>query len=234
MAEQPLGVDVWRVRLSPDQEFVDCLSADERVRADRFVFDDDRRRFARTRSVLRCLLGRQLGREPARLVFAPGPHGKPALADQPPEGVRFSVSHSGDLALIALAAGSDVGIDVERIERRVEFRALARENFSPEEALAVEALPEEEGRIVFFRLWTIKEAYLKATGAGITGGLANPRVRLGADAVALDGSPGARGWTVREMQPAPGYAAAACVAAASAHFRYRDWTDRRPNGDLSG
>jgi 4'-phosphopantetheinyl transferase len=188
--------------------FRPLLSADERARADRFRFAPDRTRFTVARGVLRGLLGARLGVAPAAVGFAYGAHGKPAIAS-PPTGawLRFNVSHSGDVALVALARDRDVGVDVERIRPDVRSDDLARRFFSPRENAVLAALPDEARRLAFFRIWTAKEAFVKATGEGVARGLA------GFDVVDAAGAPQLRldepaQWSLRDLSVAPGYAAA--------------------------
>ena len=152
--------------------------------------------------MLRALLGRWLERDPAGLRFVLGEHGKPALASGE---LEFSVSHSGDLVAIAVAEGRAVGIDVERV-RDVEEERVADRLFAPAEAEALRSLPAAERTSEFFRLWTRKEAYVKALGTGIATGLSEV----------------GEGWTVVDLPVPPGYAGA--LAAAGEGRRLR-WTD---------
>ena len=114
----PGTVDVWSASLEPpaplDAHLPGYLSPDERERAERFVFARDRDRFVAGRAFLRLLLAQYLGCEPRALRFRYGPHGKPALADERSD-LRFNLAHSGTLAVCALARGSELGVDVERL-----------------------------------------------------------------------------------------------------------------------
>jgi phosphopantetheinyl transferase len=115
------AIDVWQVDLTAIEDGLeDLLRADERARAERIVPARKRVLWARSRGVLRALLGRYLDRDPRDLRFELGPHGKPALAhDGADEGdLRFNLSHSGDLALVAVSAGREVGVDIERARPR--------------------------------------------------------------------------------------------------------------------
>ncbi len=148
------------------------LSQDERARAAAFRFDVHRRRYIRGRGFLRGVLGRRLEREPATLGFVAGPYGKPTLDD---EALQFNLSHSEDRAALALAdasgpggvaAARGIGIDVERHDRRVDFDALARRCFREAEIRWMRSFPEDRRHLAFFRLWTAKEARMKASGEG--------------------------------------------------------------------
>jgi hypothetical protein len=117
------------------------LSDDERARAQRFVFDRDRSRFTVARGVLRNILGRYLQRPPSSIRFGYGPHGKPHLEAPPNQllpTLRFNVSHSADLVLIAVAHDREVGVDVEQIRTDFALDELARRFFSQEEVAAIE------------------------------------------------------------------------------------------------
>lgn len=145
------------------------LSDDELARADRFKFDEPRRRFVACRATLRQLLGSFLGREATEIEFAYGLHGKPQLAANDPKlPLEFSVSHSADLALIAICCGRRVGVDLERHDAKVRIHKLATRFFSPRESAELANLPVEDQLAGFYRGWTSKEAFLKATGFGLS------------------------------------------------------------------
>ncbi len=160
------SVDVGRAMTLPAE--VSILSPDERARAARFRRPEDRVRSIVSRTALRDLLARYVGAAPAALRFVAGPHGKPMLApgstDSPP---GFNVAHSGRVILLAFAACA-VGIDVEQLRPDVEIEELARRFFAPEEVAAVHATPGARRVEIFFRVWTRKEAFLKAHGAGLS------------------------------------------------------------------
>ena len=142
----------------------------ELARLDRLRFSSDRHLFLVSHALLRCVLGRTLGREPESLEFERGVQGKPQLSDQDPASapLAFNLSHSGVLAVVAVHAGAAaIGVDIEshRPERR--FDALAQRYFSAAEVVALRALPDEARSGRFYDLWTLKEAYLKARGTGL-------------------------------------------------------------------
>lgn len=145
------------------------LSEDELARADRFKFEEPRRRFVACRAALRQLVGGFLGREATEIEFTYGPHGKPQLAANNPDlPLEFSISHSADLALIAVCCGRRVGVDLERHDAKVRIHKLATRFFSPRESAELASLPSEDQLAGFYRGWTSKEAYLKATGFGLS------------------------------------------------------------------
>lgn len=212
-------VHVWRAALDlPAPSLWACarvLDADERARADRLHSAEHRRHFVAAHGFLRTVLGRHLALPPETIRFASGPHGKPVLV--PPSGdetVRFNLSHSHGLALCAVARGREVGIDIERVRAEVAALGIAGRFFSPGEQTALRALPAAAVHPAFFRLWTCKEAYVKATGAGISRALRTIEVQLGARAPRLraaDDPHTQTRWSLRELWPARGYAAALAV-----------------------
>jgi|SRR5947209_391557 len=181
---------------------VGCLNPAERARAGRYRRPDDARRFSVARGWLRHVLGDVCATAPADVVLADGP-GKPRLSE--PAGPRFNLAHAGDLALIAVAE-QEVGVDVEHVDSGpagLEATALA---CTPSEAVALDGLPVDQRAAAFLRLWTAKEAYLKATGDGLS--VAPSGVEVGT-ADANGATPiGDSSWTVRHIVPAPGYVGA--------------------------
>lgn len=162
------GIDVWVTDLDARDDALRsvALSEDERERAASFHFDRDRARFVRCRALLRHLIARSIGGDAAALAFRYNAYGKPELDD-----VHFNVSHSANIAVIALTPAGlhiPIGIDVEAINPSAEVMSLARTAFSPEECAALAAMPEEERVPAFFRGWTRKEAYLKLLGTGFS------------------------------------------------------------------
>lgn len=217
------AVHVWRVALDDEARaasYWSLLSDEERARASRFVRDVHRRRFVVAHGALRLVLADYVDAEPTALEFIAGEHGKPALrqvAGRP--AVEFNLSHSDDLALVAVAHARPVGVDLERWSEGVEHLDLAERFFSAGERDALRALahaPElvEEG---FFAAWTRKEAYLKATGHGISRGLHHFDVALSPGEPArlladrLDREATER-WRMIALAPAPRYSAALVVA----------------------
>jgi 4'-phosphopantetheinyl transferase len=161
-------VDVWRADLAACGEGVtESLTADERQRAARFFREADQDRWARARGVLRSLLAFYLDGDPSSLDFITQARGKPEL--DPPSSLRFNVSHSGDVALYALSAGREVGVDVESGTRPVEVVRLARQVMGEETARRLEALEPDDRRREFLVAWTRHEAVLKCRGIGLEG-----------------------------------------------------------------
>jgi medium-chain acyl-[acyl-carrier-protein] hydrolase len=230
------GVHVWRVRLDQPEkcrsELRRLLSADEEVRARRFHFRRDRDRFVVCRGALRTLLGRYLAHDPRRLRFAYGAHGKPALAAGGAAGrLSFNVAHSDGLALVAVTRGREVGVDLERVRPGLAAEEIAARYFSPREFEALRALPRSLRPEAFFHCWTRKEAYLKATGAGVARALDRFDVTLRpGDPAALlenrDDPAEARRWSLRELVPGPGFVGALAVEGRPGRLWCGDWGAR--------
>ena len=220
-------VHIWRVELalaSPADVRHPALDPAEQERAARFHFAEDRARFVCAHVALRDVLGRYLGRSP---LFVTGPRGKPALAGPGAPALQFNLSHSGALALIAVATRREVGVDVERC-RAIEHRDIARHFFSPAEVAVLVGFPDPEGHQAFYRCWTRKEAYIKARGEGLSLALDSFDVTLGPWAALLATRPDAgeaSRWVMRELavDDGDGYQAAVCHAAPAARILCFDW-----------
>jgi 4'-phosphopantetheinyl transferase len=185
-------IHLWRIPLDDASKLAAAravLSREETARAARFVFDSDRDRFIASHGAMRMVLARYVASDPSELQFQTGRNGKPTLV-QTFTDVRFNLSHSGDLALIAVARGREVGVDVERVQKDVVFEQIADHYFEPNEAWDLRIAPPDERVMRFFDLWTRKEACLKAEGTG------------------LDSRPRPDRFGVRNLSPASGYAGA--------------------------
>jgi 4'-phosphopantetheinyl transferase len=162
-------IDICFIDVNVPGDVIDALSellADsELARANRYRFDDDRRRSIIARAATRRLLGRYLDADPRALVIVEEEHGKPALRHREME---FNASHSGDLVALAFAKETAVGIDVERRRQLHDVLALARRYFSDDELAIVSAASDPDD--AFFAIWTAKEAIVKASGKGIATG----------------------------------------------------------------
>jgi 4'-phosphopantetheinyl transferase len=167
------NIVVWIARLSQAQDslrFLEpCLDAGDRERAARFKFAEDRARFVLGRGLLRKCLGHYLEQPPETVELAYTDLGRPLLPQD--ETIQFNISHTGDLVAFALTASAQVGVDVELVHRPPDLLELAKRIFSDADFRTFQALPADEALPTFYRVWTRKEAYLKARGEGITEGL---------------------------------------------------------------
>jgi 4'-phosphopantetheinyl transferase len=169
-------VRVWIVPVDlPPEVAARCrelLDAGERARADAFLIPRDRRRFEVAHWALRILAGRELGERPAALAWTPGRHGKPQLAP-PWDALHTSLSHSGDWVAAAVSVSRPVGVDVQHLVAGQDAVGLAARFFPPAEAAHVAAGRDEHVRAQrFARLWTRKEAVVKAAGGRLWPNLA--------------------------------------------------------------
>jgi len=203
--------DVWVFDLigHPRQNFeaLAYLDAIERERMMRFVRDEDRRRFAFGRATVRRILSAYDGRTPEELPLSAGANGKPFLRDS--ANLAFNLSHSHDVGLLAVAAGSLIGADVERVVPIAEDVAGAY--FSESEQAAYRALAAHDRLEGFYRFWTLKEAMVKAVGDGLFMSLADFDVELGPPPrlARLAAEPDApRRWSLATFVPRVGWIAA--------------------------
>lgn len=186
------------------------MTTDERARFDRFHHDSDRYMFALGRLMARRLVGRALGVAPADWAWREGPHGRPEI-DRPETDLRFNVSHSAGLVICALARGRAVGVDVEDLTRRAPDPAIVPRYFSPAEADDIHA-QGDRWRDRFLTYWTLKEAYLKARGLGISVALADISFTLQPDGARIAFERSLAGtddrWTFHLWHPTPRHLAA--------------------------
>ncbi|MGD2132298.1 MAG: 4'-phosphopantetheinyl transferase superfamily protein [Maricaulaceae bacterium] len=191
-----LTADIEVLRFDLDADDIDPawarahVTEDEAARADRFAADMLKRRGLHTRALVRAVLGAWTGNDPLALDFETGPNDKPRLAQW--EGFAFNISHSGPRLLIALSTRGDVGVDVELTGGAHDAAAIARRQFTAEENAALDGLSGDAHERAFLRLWTLKEACLKALGFRIADGMAKvrPRAEALAAIAARDWSPG--------------------------------------------
>ena len=218
-ANDPLGPAAW-----------DVLSDEERTRADEFRIADARTRFVVTRGTLRILLGRYLNVPPNEVAFEFKTYTKPRLAPSKTATVdlRFNVSHSGELALVAVTTGCEVGVNVEQLRPVKQMEEIAQRYFHRLEVEGVMASRVKERPAAFFRCWTAKEALLKAIGSGITAALDAFEVPLDEafegwiDLSRLRKSEGHSQCWLERISPAPKYIAA--IAFVGSHRSVRTFT----------
>jgi 4'-phosphopantetheinyl transferase len=216
----PAGeIHVWRVDLEQSedvvQQFRSTLESDEIHRADRFHFEKDRRAFTVSRGFLRHVLSRYLATKPEALRFAYGPYGKPALnGEHTNSSLKFNMSHSRGVGLVAVTETKELGVDVEYIRADFASEDIARRFFSPHEVAAFNALSNELRVAAFFRCWTRKEAYIKAIGRGLSQPLEGFDVTLAPDAppalLRADEDDASR-WSLSDIDVGNDYAAALVV-----------------------
>lgn len=194
-------VDLWRCRLDRAEQdtFRQVLSADEMRRRERFKMPHLQTRFTVARGALRILAGRYLDKPPESLRFLYGAQGKPLL-----DGLHFNLSHSGDLMTAAFSVDGPLGIDIEEITPRLYIRDIASRYFSKRECGELETPDDTEFLHRFYRLWTAKEAVMKATALGFA--LELSKIEVGLFPLRLITLEGGDAWTLREAAPAPEFA----------------------------
>ena len=214
----PNVAHVWAVNLDRQTllgySLSKMLSKEEHERANRFRFDKDRTAFVRARGSLRVILAQYLKCAPAELVFLYGEQGKPHLASQWAEsGLRFNLSHSSGMALVAVCSDYNIGVDVEHIDRRMgSMMQVAKRFFASKEYETLDALPTELQHRAFFHCWTRKEAFIKAVGMGLSYPLSDFEVNLDIEARLLHLVEGcASAWTLQHLDPGGGYVGAVAI-----------------------
>ncbi len=216
-------VHVWRIELEQPEsvleKFRGTLEADELERASRFHFEKHRRSFIVSRGFLRYVLSRYLETKPEALKFSYGDYGKPALDGR----LHFNLSHSHGLALLAVTEGRQIGVDVEHIRADFATEEIARRFFSRLEVDSFNWLPKQEQVAAFFRCWTRKEAFIKATGKGLSQPLDKFDVTLAPGLAAallrVDEDEASR-WTMSDIDVGSDYAAALLVEGVISKIRY--------------
>lgn len=212
-------VHIWRSALDLSPAALDAamvlLADDEVERARRYKFARDRRRFVAARAFLRRTLAGCLSAAPEQLRFAYGRFGKPELLRGPhADTVEFNLSHTGDLALLAVTRNRRVGIDVESVRHLSDFQAVASRFFSERENAALKEIPAAGRDFGFYCCWTRKEAFLKALGEGLACPLDSFDVSLDVAPRLLrvgDDTEAASKWTLCHLEPGGAYVAALAI-----------------------
>lgn len=230
-------VHVWCVTLDQPAAVISqltrLLSLEEKKRAKRFVFEKHRQNFTVSRGLLRLILSHYLDVAPERLEFEYLPQGKPILAK--PSGLyslNFNLSHSGGIVLYAIAKGRALGIDVELVRSFKDMDSVAKRFFSPSEYSHYSVLAPLDKPIGFFNCWTRKEAYLKALGDGLVHPLDQFAVTLAPSQPAklLEAENDLEAvyrWSLVNLIPAPGYAAALAVDGPNYNLSCWQWDASR-------
>ncbi|HEY3341777.1 MAG TPA: 4'-phosphopantetheinyl transferase superfamily protein [Anaerolineae bacterium] len=230
-------VHIWRFSLSqPEpvyQTMCESLTLDERERADRYRFDDGRRRFVLGRGIFKSILATYLGVKPLEIRFQYGPQGKPLLGKEyAGASLHFNLSHTRDLAVCAFNRLSEIGIDVEHIHPLGEIERVAGRIFSKDDYTLWHSLPEALQLAAFYRSWTLKEAIIKALGYGLSQSMSELSVSPAPDdpavLVHLNGDrEQARDWTIHSFVPETGTIAAFALKAHHTQLACFVWPDRQ-------
>jgi len=219
-------VHVWLVETndtssSPD-DFKDLLSSVEQDRAAKFKFATDRQRYITSHAALRSILCHYVNGPARALQFAEGPYGKPKLApSHAAEKIEFNLSHSHEMALIAVAQTREIGVDVEWVRANFAFDEVAQRFFTAKEVAALHALPFHLQREAFYKCWTSKEAFLKAKGTGLSGQLDEVEIVLADHAVRVKGT--IPNFSLVGLTVDKGYEAALVVEGVEPQLSYYAW-----------
>lgn len=215
---RPGECHVWQVPVAPSWDLPNVLDSQEQEQYAKFVRSADRRRYLTSHVATRVLIGHYLAVDPGRVRFdrtcqrCGRAHGKPVIR-APGTSLQFSLSHSGDWIMVALA-GVPVGVDIQEIDGRTDIDSLAPQVFSATEHRWYERLPPDRRRWGFFVSWARKEAVLKATGDGL--GVPMPDLHLGppgrpAQLLGWLGRRLAAPMRLADLDPGPGYTAAVAL-----------------------
>ncbi len=231
LRDEPLGpsqVNLWHVAVSAARatDLWSALSGDEQARAARFWHDADAQRFVIGRGVLRTLLARYADSSAAHLRFGYGKRGKPFLDSPPGVGLEFNVAHAGTWVLLAVTRAGTLGVDVEQIRPESFDADIATAIMTDEERRWLQSLPPADRGEALLRCWTLKEAYVKATGEGfeiapaelcVLKGLQQTHMRIVA--------PDAQGRWLLLVPVGEGYCAAVAVPEAVSAIEWQYWSD---------
>ena len=208
-------VNTWSAFFDQENRssFLELLSTDEKSRAERLMDPEAASRQIISRGILRLILGSYTGKEPNALVFGCTEFGKPFLSDPKNSGIYFNLSHSGNLLLIAVTAGKQIGIDVEKNENNIDISGIAALVFSVEEQISLSQ--STDPILEFYELWTAKEAILKSTGFGFSYPSNRFSVNKSKEQISRlrisKGLPAGTEFSLETFSPAEGYSAAIAV-----------------------
>ena len=225
---EPGHIHIWKLFVPDFEEYVPLfepmLNVEELCIAAGRATEIEKHRYIIVKALVRLLLGMYTGLSSASIVFAPGAFGKPVLSDTGGRGVLFNITHAGDAAAVALSAGGEIGVDIEKIRPDVRIGAIIDYAFTEEERDFLERTDERQGIEEFFSLWSRKEALIKTVGGSIASD---------ADRTSVLGPCDSSGWREAVMQgdpvirylydfiPFPGYSGAVCTDTAPKKLHFK-------------
>ncbi len=205
-------VHVWSISLKQNDQVLEqlklFLSKEEKGRSEKFHSKQDQKNFIIAHGALQDILGRYLEGVKPPLEFIKNKQGKPSLKESL---LTFNLSHSGDLALVAVAQGRQIGVDVEKIRKETDIKNIAHRFFSIQETNQLTALPAEKQIEAFYACWTRKESFIKAKGVGFSLPLNTFDVSVnpeGATEILVSDS---LKWSLQDVMISPKYRAAVCA-----------------------
>jgi len=226
-------IHVWTARVDNNDhataDLLRILGEEERTQAAQFSFERDRGRFIQSHGIVRQILATYSGVDAATLTFARNRHGKPYLvprANGP--NLQFSISHSGNCCMLAVRLDHSIGIDVEKVRDLPQAMNIAQSYFTPGETRVLAALQGVPQRDAFFALWTHKEATVKGLGISLAANLGRLEFQLdpvrSPRLIAWDGDQSlAQRWSIRRLDPSPGYVAAVASVHPIRSLTLRNW-----------
>ena len=230
----PHYVDIWLTSTELEEErvrgYAKSLTETELGRARKFKSATKYREYVITRGLLRELLHKVADLDLAGVDFSYGAHDKPCLAGR--ADIVFNVSHSHGLALVALAAGGRLGVDLEQVKPGVAWWGLAERYFSAAEGRALQARAPSARQRACCACWTRKEAFVKALGTGLSLGLKTFDVSVDPDATEVGlnlrlPDEDANNWLIKSLPAPPGYVAALAIDRAGCQVRLWRGPDER-------
>lgn len=224
-------IDIWQYPIdTPFKGASELLNEDESARSARYYFDKHRRRFTTARAALRVILARYLQTTPQEIHFNYNEYGKPEVADS---AIQFNLSHSGNLALLAIGKQWPLGIDIEFFSKR-PYEGIGSHLFSPAENIALNNTHARLKPFVFFHIWAQKEAFIKACGLGLSYPTAEFDVPILSNHTEAIADPiHQKTWQIVSFMPQPACSAALCYHPDINEIRYSslkdfDWIDAQP------
>jgi 4'-phosphopantetheinyl transferase len=216
-------IDIWLISCDDGDETGPyySLSEAERKRADAFVAPEHRRRFIQAHSSLRQILNYHTGLDPGAIRFRSNKNGKPYLDNRTAVPLSFNLSHSGELAVVAVGEVSEIGVDVERIRPMPDWEEIAKGIFHQAETEWVRAAVADHRAQAFFEVWTAKEAYVKASGRGLAHLV---------HSFAVVGAKSQREYFVTWLQLPKGYTGAVAYPPPRCEIRWRWWRGKQDSG----
>ena len=172
LSDNKIHIYLIQFDLFDNKQCIQYLSEEERTRAEKLKIEEKKNQFVITRSILRLLLSRAIGKPYQDIVFLYGEHGKPSINESlNNKPIEFNVSHSGNYALIAITLSNKVGVDIEEVNFDTDYQSLSKRFFSENEKKELIKIGNELQLDSFYRVWARKESFIKATGKGVAYGL---------------------------------------------------------------
>jgi 4'-phosphopantetheinyl transferase len=222
-------VHIWTIRSSIRAEnrssFERVLSLSERTAANRFHFERHRLSYIFSHAALRHTLSGYVNQTPEGIEFFQNSFGKPFLRDNE---LQFNMSHSGDVVVIGVTRGRQIGVDVEMVRPIKDFSSIARLNFTKQECELIEATPTASQQYVFFRSWARKEAVIKAVGKGLSIPLNTFDASIPADENGqrlgrFADAPDIDAWWLSDLTVPEGYVGAVVLEQSLERLSYQAW-----------